>query len=104
MKKMRSKVLEVRTVFECATLMLEKMHNNLPLSFTNYSPTHHLQSKNHININLSNNDMSNFFDFHFMAHSNMFFRALHDYALRLVEKSNINTKSQNVIIRYFQPF
>ncbi len=38
-----------------------------------------------------------FFDFYFMAHCNMFLRALHDGALCLAEKSNINTKSRNVI-------
>ncbi len=59
---------------------------------------------NEINTNLSNNDMSNVFDFHFMAHSNMFFRAAMVHSRRPKKKSNINTKSRNVIIRYVQPF
>ncbi len=45
-----------------------------------------------------------FFDFHLMAHSNVFFRALHNGALWSTEKSYTNTKSWNITIRYVQPF
>ncbi len=41
----------------------------------------------HFNTNLSDNDMFNFFDFHFMVQSNMFFRALQDGTLCSAEKA-----------------